>query len=323
MPTNTLIKKPIISADSHITEPADIFKGRLSKKYQDIAPYMKRRDEGGDVFIIDGMDHPYPVTLASAAGKRGKALQQQVFANFMDCHHGGWDPKKRLQDQDKDGVGAEVLYPSLGMYLASHNDPQYASAMFEAYEEWLAEYCSVAPDRLIGLGQTAMVTVEQGIKDLERSKKNGMKGVLLPGFPVLEDYDSKIYDDYWAACVDLEMPPSFHILTYRGNTGRDQGRGRMDHAADRNREVDYFLPKMPSEYLFENIYLTFQDDLVAFKVKDMLNTKRLMWASDFPHLDSTFPGSQALLAEHTANLTDEEKTDILHDNCADLYKLNV
>ena len=199
-----------------------------------------------------------------------------------------------------------------------------------------------------------------------------MKGVLLPGFPVLEDYDSKIYDDYWAACVDLEMPPSFHILTYRGNTGRDQGRGpklnnfqrlirgnqdivgmlifagvferfpklklacvesdagwvphfayRMDHAADRNREVDYFLPKMPSEYLFENIYLTFQDDLVAFKVKDMLNTKRLMWASDFPHLDSTFPGSQALLAEHTANLTDEEKTDILHDNCADLYKLNV
>jgi len=374
MPTNTLINKQIISADSHVTEPADVFKGRLSKKYEEIAPRMMRRPEGGDVFVIHGMEQPYPITLASAAGKRGKELADQVFANFMDCHHGGWNPKQRLEDQDKDGIGAEILYPSLGMYLASHDDPEYKSAMFGGYNEWLTEYCSVDPDRLIALGQTAMITPEQGVKDLQQMKKLGMKGVLMPGYPVIDDYDSRIYDPFWEAAVDLDMPVSFHILTYKGNTGRDTGRGpklnqfiriirgnqdiigmlifagvferfpklkvvcveadagwvphfgyRMDHACERSPHWlgDVTLSKKPSEYLYENVYLTFQDDVTAFKVKDMLNTKRMMWASDFPHLDSTFPGSQALLAKHTGLLTDQEKIDILHDNAAELYQLAV
>ena len=66
---------------------------------------------------------------------------------------------------------------------------------------------------------------------------------------------------------------------------------RMDHAYDRHR---YWLPagalsKMPSEYFRENIYTTFQDDWVAFQMKDMCNIRRLMWANDFPHSDSTWP----------------------------------
>jgi len=70
---------------------------------------------------------------------------------------------------------------------------------------------------------------------------------------------------------------------------------RLDHAYDRHR---YWLTadklsKMPSEYFRENIYTTFQDDWVAFKMKDMCNPQRLMWANDFPHSDSTWPNSQA------------------------------
>ncbi len=36
---------------------------------------------------------------------------------------------------------------------------------------------------------------------------------MMPGNPAMEDYDSPIYDDFWAACVDYKMVPSFHILT--------------------------------------------------------------------------------------------------------------
>jgi predicted TIM-barrel fold metal-dependent hydrolase len=100
---------------------------------------------------------------------------------------------------------------------------------------------------------------------------------------------------------------------------------RMDHAYDRHR---YWLTagtisKMPSEYFRENIYLTFQDDWVAFKMKDMCNFRRLMWANDFPHSDSTWPWSQELLKKHTANLTEEEKNQVLHDNVAELYHLSI
>jgi predicted TIM-barrel fold metal-dependent hydrolase len=83
------------------------------------------------------------------------------------------------------------------------------------------------------------------------------------------------------------------------------------------------LSRLPSEYFFENVYLTFQDDWVAFRVAEMMNPKRLLWASDFPHGDSTWPHSQALLKEHASHLPDESKRLILRDNLVDLYKLDV
>jgi predicted TIM-barrel fold metal-dependent hydrolase len=57
-------------------------------------------------------------------------------------------------------------------------------------------------------------------------------------------------------------------------------------------------------------------------VKDLCNIRRLLWANDFPHSDSTWPNSQALLAKHAAHLTDEERRLVLHDNVAELYGLN-
>ena len=50
------------------------------------------------------------------------------------------------------------------------------------------------------------------------------------------------------------------------------------------------------------MYLTFQDDWVAFRIADLMNTERLMWANDFPHSDATWPNSQAMLAEHAQHL---------------------
>lgn len=67
---------------------------------------------------------------------------------------------------------------------------------------------------------------------------------------------------------------------------------RMDYAYKRDR---YWMKAPPlkcmtSEYFRENIYVTFQDDWVAFRMKDMCNVRRLMWANDFPHSsDSTWP----------------------------------
>ncbi len=101
---------------------------------------------------------------------------------------------------------------------------------------------------------------------------------------------------------------------------------RMDHAYKRHR---YWLPpgqalsKLPSEYFAENIYVTFQDDWVAFKVANLMNWKHLLWANDFPHSDSTWPWSQEMLAEHTKVLTPEQKRGILCDNVAELYGIDL
>ncbi len=99
---------------------------------------------------------------------------------------------------------------------------------------------------------------------------------------------------------------------------------RMDHAYDRHRYwlTGSSITRMPSEYFRDHVYLTFQDDWVAFQVKDLCNIRRLMWANDFPHSDSTWPNSQAVLAKHAAHLTAQERDLILHDNVAELYGLD-
>jgi predicted TIM-barrel fold metal-dependent hydrolase len=82
------------------------------------------------------------------------------------------------------------------------------------------------------------------------------------------------------------------------------------------------LSRLPSEYFAENIYVTFQDDWTAFKHADDMNWRRLMWANDFPHSDSTWPWSQDVLAEHSAQLGDEQRRAILCDNVANLYGID-
>ncbi len=100
---------------------------------------------------------------------------------------------------------------------------------------------------------------------------------------------------------------------------------RMDHMYLRHR---YWmkapnLKRMPSDYVKENVWLTFQDDEVAFQTAHLMNPARLMWANDFPHSDSTWPWSHSLLIGQTQGLSDEIKAMILHDNVKSLFKLDV
>ena len=98
---------------------------------------------------------------------------------------------------------------------------------------------------------------------------------------------------------------------------------RMDHAAKFN-VPDGILPglsKLPSEYIRSNVWATFQDDWVAFRVKELLDPQQLIWANDFPHTDSTWPNSQELLAEHASGLTEAERQAIMRDNVAQLFNL--
>jgi predicted TIM-barrel fold metal-dependent hydrolase len=361
--------KPIISADSHITEPPECYSARIDKRFLDRAPRVVSDPKRGDLFVIDGMDKTIPMGLIAAAGKPAHELTMYG-SRFEDLHRGGWDPDARLSDQERDGVSAEILYPTVGMLMCNHPDFEFKHACFQAYNDWIAEYSSRHPRRLLGIGQTAMRSVADGIRDLQNIQRLGLHGVMMPGNPAVADYDDPMYDPFWEAAVDLKLPLSFHILTSNNDSLKSRGpklnafmsiiRGcqdiigvfifggvferhpklkmvcveadagwaphfmyRMDHAFGRHRYwlTGSTITRMPSEYFREHVYMTFQDDWTAFQVKDLCNIKRLMWANDFPHSDSTWPHSQSLLAKHAAHLTQDERDLILHDNVAELYGL--
>lgn len=361
---------PIISADSHITEPGNAYIDYIDPKWRDKAPHMIEDEKAGSLYIIPGMKRPIPMGLVAAAGVPPEEITV-LGKRFADMHRSGWDPSARLADQQRDGVNAEVIYPTVGMLICNHTDFDFKKACFEAYNRWIVDYCATHTERLLGVGQVSMRSVEDGITELEAIAKQGLRGVMMPGVPAIDDYDSPIYDPFWQRAIELGLPLSFHILTMPDAKTRGPKmngflsivRGcqdimgtlvlggvfernpelkivcveadagwvphymyRMDHAFKRHRNwlpPGQELSKLPSEYFRENIYVTFQDDWVAFRIAGLMNPERLMWANDFPHSDSTWPWSQEVLAEHKDHLTDQQAERILSGNVSELYQIDV
>ena len=213
-----VIDTPIISADSHITEPAWTYADHVEEAYRDQVPFLTDDPPDGATFHIPGMRTKIHLGLHSAAGKSSDALAMKG-VSFDELHRAGWDAEARVGAQQTDGLDGEVIYPSVGMLLCNHPDPDLKKAWFDGYNRWIAEYCAIAPDRLYGCGQTALRSVDEGIADLETIAAAGLRGVMLPGEPATlaedgsADYDDPMWDPFYRAANDLGLVLSFHILT--------------------------------------------------------------------------------------------------------------
>ena len=170
-----------ISADSHVTEPGDCYVDRIDPAFRDRAPVADTDDVMGAVMDIDNGRSRVPYGMIAAAGRPAEEIGPSLHVGWDELHPGGWDPEARLAEQDRDGVAIEVLYPSIGMLLCNHPDADYKHACFDAYNQWLAEFQGHAPDRLVGIGQTALRSVDEGIDDIARIKDLGLRGAMLPG----------------------------------------------------------------------------------------------------------------------------------------------
>ena len=115
-----MLRKPI-SADSHITEPPNCYVDYIEPAFRERAPRIHQLEGVGDAFVIEGMATPVPLGLLAAAGKEPAQITTGGVA-FDDLWKSGWNPKYRAADQDKDGVGAEMIYPTVGMLLCNHPD---------------------------------------------------------------------------------------------------------------------------------------------------------------------------------------------------------
>jgi predicted TIM-barrel fold metal-dependent hydrolase len=166
-----------ISADSHMTEPPDLWEKRLPDALRDRAPRIPNRD-------------------TSSGHERA----------------GGWDPYERLKDQAYDGISAEVLYPSRGYAAYTVGDTELEEACCHAYNDWMIEFCSVAPQRFWGLALISLWNIEHAVQELERCRKAGLRGAAIGLVPAEELlYGSEHYERFWAACQDLAMSVNMHI----------------------------------------------------------------------------------------------------------------
>jgi predicted TIM-barrel fold metal-dependent hydrolase len=146
----------------------------------------------------------------------GKGRDKWVpFGQSIEGTAGTGAPEQRVQEQDKDGVSAEILFPGqqTGPRLwRSIPDDEAYKAVVQGYNTWLAEeYCSAAPERLIGVPVMPWTNVDDMLEELERSAKRGFKMVGLGAFPSGKSYPTPDDDRFWAAAVAMNMPVTIHV----------------------------------------------------------------------------------------------------------------
>ena len=217
----------LVSADSHVIEPRNLWVDYIEPAFKEKAPRVVTDPAGlkGDHFIVEGLE-PTKVAGGFAAGIPSEKLKKHKERSSMDdCPLGAFIPEERLPDMELDGIEAEVIYTTHGFGLFSLTDAPFQQAIFRAYNTWMGEFCSYDPKHLIGLGLVPLLDVEEGIKELKRCAKLGLRGgTIMVSPPEGLGYDDPIYEPFWAVAEDLNMPLSLHLGTGHGPESKMAGK---------------------------------------------------------------------------------------------------
>ena len=221
----------IVDADSHILEPPDLWLTYLEPELRDRAMRVKTDAQGLEYLEVDGKP---------ASGVKGGMLANIAGAGRTDLEHfltpgnvtyeearasalPSGDPDARLTWLDSEGSDSTFLYPSLGLdWPQDCRDPIMAAAYTRAYNNWLNDFCSTNPERLLPIAHVSLLDVQEGVKELERSHKLGMRGAYPPVVPFNGiPYGEPHYDRFWATAEDLGAPISLHVTGNVHGVGGD------------------------------------------------------------------------------------------------------
>ncbi len=202
----------LISADSHINEPPDLWLSRLPAEYLGRAPRIEHFEQG-DAWVLEGALDPINFGGNCSAGI--PADDRSAWIRWEQVRSSGYDPADRLLAQDADGVCAEVLYPTpriSNQLFWSMTDPGYHLACVRAYNDWLNEFCAHDPSRLWGVAMIPNVGVHEAVAELERALASGtIRGALLGRYPCGGEAMVPDDDVFWARAEDLGVPVSIHV----------------------------------------------------------------------------------------------------------------
>ncbi len=210
----------LVSADSHVAEPPDLWTTRMEPRYANRAPKVISRDDG-DFFVCEGM-----LTAESGVGllatkrkyEHPEVYDFSMMGRWSEVPEPGYDPDARLKELDREGIEAELLYSSYGLIMYSIPDHEFRYACFRAFNDWLAEFCAAAPKRLFGIAMIPTDDVARDVVELERCAKMGLRGAMVSITQQSgESYGDPKFDKFWAAAEALEIPISLHVAASETN----------------------------------------------------------------------------------------------------------
>ncbi len=362
-----MTRDTVISADSHVQEPPELYSEWLDAKYRDRVPRIEERD-GAKYFVVDGKK-PRRMDLAEE-----RTTEDDQDREFRGDPTGGRDIDRRLKDQARDGVSAEVIYPNSSLFLYNSRDAGYQFGVARAYNDWAIGLFGQNQQRFVPVAIVPVIDLDAAVKEVARAAKAGFRSIKIPLTVADHPYNLPDYDRLWAACADHDMVVSLHAFTesedhYPEDWGEAEGTGGAlahmamsmargqdpvallissgalqryptlrfvivecgagwlawllhvmdEQVAKKHMWVRPKLEMLPSEFFRRQGAVTFSDDPIALKNLEFTGPEVLMWGSDYPHDEGTFPHSQEVIDRTFAGITAAQKKMIVHDNAARFY----
>ncbi len=185
------------SGDSHVLEPEDLWTSVLPPHLAERAPRTERAERYETIYV-DGR------------------VQRRALNVFMDSFRppGARDLSLRLADMDSEGIWAQMVFPSMGLWTVMIDDPELAAACVRAYNDWLyADYMSRS-DRMVGCAVVSMASLDDAVDELERVAEMGYRCVFLPtSVPDDRQYGFERWEPFWTVAERAGLVVGFHIGT--------------------------------------------------------------------------------------------------------------
>jgi predicted TIM-barrel fold metal-dependent hydrolase len=333
------------SGDAHLVEPDDLFATSLPPSLAARMPRSVKDPDGRwETLHIDGAEYRRRIPRLADPETGEHVANRAPNAN---------DPVRRLLDLDEEGIWAELVFPSIGIWTASINDPVLLRAGSEAINDWAIEF-QRASSRYVATATIPLLEPSDAVAEIERTAGLGFRAGFFSVAPPsgVADWQSEIWEPVWAALAESRMVLAFHIGTEpreadtsQGNYYRGPGGALLNYMettfggqravaklittgvfdrypdlkvvvseggatwgpfiADRLDEayrthysaVRPKLDRRPSEYLYANVYASFQHDRSAVAAATAMGWTNVMWGSDYPHLEGTYGHTQKTLHE--------------------------
>lgn len=346
-----------ISADGHVSEPADLWSKNLPASLREAGPRVEVR-EGKICMVVEGR------TIRKLA-EAGPDMKEGTLANLEAW--GENEPVSRLAALESDGVSGEVLYPTVAFFTAySIDDRALQRAVCEVYNDWLVD--AFAHPQFVPVAVLPASQPEACAKELERLAPRGLVAGLLPAHSDALPYNLPEWEPLWETAAGLGIRLSFHsgsgrhqapvrgpggavtnyVVTLTGPVETatllcaagvlerhpdlrvmmvECGSGWLAWALDAMdeayREHEMFVrPKLqdlPSTYFRRQGGVTFQHDVVGINNRERTGDLCLLWGSDYPHPEGTYPKSREALEEQFSGVPQESIDAITWKNAVNLY----
>ncbi len=351
----------LISGDSHVNEPRRLWSDNLpealrSQALRGIAP----GSDGNWELVMEGEP------LGTSAETEPDRMRMA-------------EPEHRYQVMREEGIVAECIYPSIGLYVWQLPDPVVGVASCRVYNEWIADGLARWP-RFKCAGLIPTWRVEDALAEVAWVADSQLGALMLPAV-ASPDWNHRQWEPLWSAIEETGLPavmhqgtghsmyfyrgpgagvsnlvatqsmaprtatllaasgvlaghPGIHVVFVEFNCGwmawamdtadfYTKSFARYGYTAEGKKWVNPELPERPSYYMRRQVHATFQDDPVGIDNIARTGPAALIWGSDYPHEEGTYPQSRQTVARLAEGMDSPDHIErVFRTNAAELFHFN-